>query len=212
MQRGKRIVGDLRLRRADGGKERGLACVRQADQPGIRNQLQPQADRAFLAGLPGVGMARGAVGRRLEVRIAEAAITALGDRRTLTYFREIGDERLAVFFVDLSADRHLENDILAVSAGAVLAHAITAALRLEVLLVSVIDQSIETINSFDHHGPAFSAIASVRPAELDEFLAPERHAAFAARAGRYVHLGFIEEFHDLRIYRIAPSFAQVARE
>src|SRR5262249_62361860 len=77
MQRRKRIVGDLRLRRADGGKERGLACVGQADQPGIRNQLQPQADRAFLAGLPGVGMAWRAVGRRFEGSTRTATVASL---------------------------------------------------------------------------------------------------------------------------------------
>src|SRR5262245_41489491 len=83
------------------------------------------------------------------MRIAKATVAALGDCRTLAHFGEIGDQRLAVFFVDLGADRHFENDILAVGAGAVLAHPIPAALRLEMLLVAVIDQSIETIDGLD---------------------------------------------------------------
>src|SRR5262245_37152247 len=153
-----------------------------------------------------------AVSRRLEMRIAEAAIAALGDRGTLTHFGEICDERLAVFFVDLGTDRHFENDILAIGTGAVLAHAIAATLRLEMLLVAVINQRIEAIDGLDHRVAALAAIAAVRAAELDEFLAPERHAAVAARAGRYVDLGFIEEFHGLRVYRITPSFDQEARE
>src|SRR5262245_19861901 len=146
------------------------------------------------------------------MRIAKATVAAPGDCRTLAHFGEIGDQRLAVFFVDLGAGRHFENDILAVGAGAVLAHPIPAALRLEMLLVAVIDQSIETIDGLDQYVAAFAAIASVRPAVLDEFVAPERDAAIPARAGRYVHLGFIEEFHGLRIYRITPSLAQEARE
>src|SRR5262249_25260528 len=44
----------------------------------------------------------------------------------------------------------------------------------------------------------------VRAAELDELLAPERHAAVAAVARAHVHLGFIEEFHDAR-YAIADA-------
>src|SRR5262249_47460319 len=48
------------------------------------------------------------------------------------------------------------------------------------------------------HAPALAAVAAVRPAELDEFLAPERHAAVPAIARADVHLGFIEEFHDPR--------------
>src|SRR4029453_17478624 len=146
------------------------------------------------------------------MRIAKAHVAALCDHRTLAHFGEIGDERLAVFFVDLGADRHFENDILAVGAGPVLAYPIAPALRFEMLLVAVIDQSIEAVDGLDHHVAAFASIASVRPAELDEFLAPERHAALAARAGRYVDLGFIEEFHGVRIYRITPSLAQEARE
>src|SRR5262245_6940169 len=118
------------------------------------------------------------------MRIAKATVAALGDSRTLTHFGEIGDERLAVFFIDLGADRQFENDILAIGAGAVLAHPIAAALGLEVLLVSVIDQRIEAIDGLDHHVAALPAIAAVRTAELDEFLAPERHAAVPARAGR----------------------------
>src|SRR5262245_61637470 len=152
-----------------------------------------------------------AVGRRLEMRIAEATIAALGDRGTLTHFGEIGDERLAVFFVDLGTDRHFENDILAIGAGAVLAHAIAAALRLEMLLVAVIDQRIEAIDGFDHHVAASPAIAAVRAAEFDEFLAPERHAAVAASAGRYVDLGFIEEFHLPVMPGLVPGIHVSAR-
>ena len=62
MQRRERIVGDLRLRRADGCKEGRLAGIGKTDQAGIGDQLQPQADRAFLAGLAGIGVARRAIG------------------------------------------------------------------------------------------------------------------------------------------------------
>src|SRR5262245_15466156 len=139
------------------------------------------------------------------MRIAEAAIAAFGYRGTLAHFGEIGDERLAVFFIDLSADRHFENDILAIGAGAVLAHPVAAALRLEVLLIAVIDQRIEPVHGLDDHVATFSAIAAVRTAELDEFLAPERHAAIAARAGQYVNLGFVEEFHITAIPGFVPG-------
>ncbi len=125
---------------------------------------------------------------------------------------EIGNQRLAVFFVDLRADRHLQHDVLAVGAGAVLAHAVAAPLRLEVLLIAVVDQRIEAVDRLHHHVTAVAAVAAVRAAELDEFLAPERDAAVPARAGRDIDLGFIEEFHGLRVYPMAPPFAKDARE
>ena len=47
-----------------------------------------------------------------------------------------------------------------------------------------------------------------KPSEFDELLAPERYAAVPARTGRDVDLGFVEEFHGVRIYRIVPPFAK----
>ena len=108
---------------------------------------------------------------------------------------EIGEQRLAVLLVDLRADRHFQHRVLAVGAVAVLAHAVAAALRLEVLLVAVVDQRVEAVDGLDHHVAALAAVAAVGAAELDELLAPERHAAVAARAGRDIDLGLVEEFH-----------------
>src|SRR5262249_57379562 len=132
-----RIISDLRLRSADRRKERGLSGIRQADQTGIGDQFQTQADRAFLAWLPWIGVPWRAIGGRLEMCVSEAAIAALGNCRTLADLREIRQQGLAVFFVDLGPDGHFQNDILAIGTGAVLPHAITAALRLEVLLEAI---------------------------------------------------------------------------
>ncbi len=182
MQRGERIVGDLRLGRAHRGEKRRLAGIGQADETGIGDQLQPQADGALLAGLAGIGLARRAVGRRLEIGVAEAAIAALGDGHALADMGEIGKQRLAVFVVDLRADRHLEHHVLAVGAVHVLAHAVAAALGLEVLLVAVVDQRIEAVDRLDHDVAAAAAVAAAGPAELDELLAAEGDAAVAAGA------------------------------
>ena len=62
LQRGERIVGDFRLGRADGGKECRLPGIRQADDAGIGDQLEPQPDGVLLAGLAGIGAARRAIG------------------------------------------------------------------------------------------------------------------------------------------------------
>ena len=198
MQRGEGIVGDLRLGRADAGEEGGLAGVGQADETGIGDQLQPQADGEFLGGLAGVGVARRLVGRRLEVRVAEAAVAAFGEGDALTDGGEVGDQRLAVFLVDLGADRHLHDLVFAVGAVAVRAHAVAAALGLEVLLVAVVDQRVEAVDRLDDDVAAVAAVTAVGAAEFDELLAPERHAAVTARAGFDVDLGFVEEFHNRR--------------
>ena len=71
-------------------------------------------------------------------------------------------------------------------------------LRLEVLLVAVVDQRVEAVDRLDDHVAAAPAVAAVRAAELDELLAPERHAAVAAVAGADIDLGLVEELHGSR--------------
>ena len=146
MQCGERIVGDLRLGRADRGEEGRFAGIGQADQAGIGDQFQTQADGALLAGLARIGAARRLVGRALEIGVAEAAIAAFHQRDALAGAREIGEQRRAVLLVDLRADRNLEHHVLAIGAVAVLTHAIAAAFGLEVLLIAVIDQRVEAIS------------------------------------------------------------------
>jgi hypothetical protein len=93
-------------------------------------------------------------------------------------------------------DRNFQRDaVAALGAGAVAAHAVAAGLGLEMLLVAVVDQRVEAVDGFHPDIAAAAAIAAVRPAELDIFLAPERYAAGATVAGADIDLGLIEEFH-----------------
>ena len=78
---------------------------------------------------------------------------------------------------------------------AVLAHAVGALLRLEVLLVAIVDQRVEPVDDLDDDVAAAAAIAAAGPAELDEFFAAERHAAVPAVAGADIDLCLVEEFH-----------------
>src|SRR5215831_5456401 len=146
------------------------------------------------------------------MRIAEAAIAAFGDRHAIADLGEICKQGLAVSLVDLGADRHLQDDVLAVRTSAVLSHAVSTALRLEVLLITVVDEGIQAGNRFHHDIAATAAVAAIRAAEFNEFFAPKRHAAVSARAGRDVDLGFIEEFHGVTVYRIGATFAKERRE
>src|SRR5690606_25515022 len=82
-------------------------------------------------------------------------------------------------------------------------HAVDAALGLEVLLVAEVDQGIQPVHRLDQDVAAASAVAAVRPAELDELLAPERHAAVPARARLDIDLGLVEEFHGCLIHRLS---------
>ena len=129
------------------------------------------------------------------MRVAEAAVAALGQHDALADLGEVGDHRLLVLVENLRADRHLQHDVVAAGAMAVLAHAADAGPRLEVLRVAVVDQGVEPVHRLDHDVAAAAAVAAARAAVLDELLAPERDAAVAAVAGADIDLGFVEEFH-----------------
>ncbi len=69
----------------------------------------------------------------------------------------------------MRAGRNLDDDVVAIGAGAVLAHAVAAALGLEVLLIAIVDERVEVFDALDPHVAAASAVAAIGAAELDEF-------------------------------------------
>src|SRR5690606_37485469 len=195
MQGGEGIIGDLRLGGGDARQEGRLAGIGQADQPGIGDQLQAQPDGAFLSGLPRIGAPRCLVGRRLEMHVAETAIAAAGEAEPVADLLQVADQRLAVFLEDLGSGRYLEHDIGAARAGAVAAHAVHAGSGLEMLLVAIVDQRVESGHRLDPYVAAVATIAAVGSAEFDELLPPERDTAGAAVARTNVDLGRVKKFH-----------------
>ena len=114
--------------------------------------------------------------------IAEAAIAAAGKTLALADMDHIGDQGLVVLIQDLGADRHFQDDIIATGASAVLAHAVVAACRLEMLLIAIVDQGVEALDTFHPDVTATAAITAVGAAEFDVFFTPEADAAGAADA------------------------------
>src|SRR5690349_7017790 len=128
------------------------------------------------------------------MRIAKSAIAATGEHEFFAERGEVVDQRLAILIEHLGADRHLQHNRLAVGAMAILAHAVLALGRLEMLLIAIVDQRVQPIDDLDDDVATAAAIAAGRPAELDELLPPERDAAVPAVAGADIDLGFVEEF------------------
>src|SRR5262249_35020326 len=170
-------------------EERRLPRMGRAAQPRIGDELEAQPDGALHAGQSRIGVARRPVGRGLEVRVAETAIAALGEDGALAHPGEVGEQGLVVLVEYLRADRNPQHYVGRRRPRAVLAHAVAAGLGFEVLLVAVVDERMGAVAPRGHRAAAAPAVAAVRPAELDELLAPERHRARAAVAGADVHLG-----------------------
>ena len=120
------------------------------------------------------------------MHVAEAALAALGDQQALAVAGQVADHFIGVDVDDHGADRHEDRVVLAALAVALLAHAVLAALRAELLLVAEIDQRVEVFVGFQPDVAAVAAIAAVGAAERDELLAAETDAAVAAVAGMTV--------------------------
>ena len=190
-----RIVGDLGPRGRRRREEGRLAGVGQAGQADVGDQLQPQPDPHLLAFLAGVGVARGLVLGALEADIAPAAVAAREQEFALAGLDHVEHDGFLVLAQHLGADGDLEDHVLALAAMHLATHAVAAGRGLEMLLVAVVDQGVETVDGLDPDVAAVAAVAPVRPAVGDEFLAPERDGARAAVAGTNVDLGLVEKLH-----------------
>ena len=108
---------------------------------------------------------------------------------------QVGDHFVAGGIDDDGADRHAQHDVLARLAVAIRGAAVLAALGEEFARVAVVDQGVDVAVGDHDHAAALAAIATVRAALGDVFLAAERNHAVAAVAGGHVDLGFVDEFH-----------------
>ena len=88
-------------------------------------------------------LARRAVGARLEVDVAEAALAALRHQRLLPVRGEIGDEFAGVGVGDDRADRHAQDDVVRAAAVLVGTVAVLAVLRAMNARVAVFDQRVD---------------------------------------------------------------------
>jgi hypothetical protein len=103
------------------------------------------------------------------------------------------DEFAGFLVVKGSADGDLEDDGVAVEAGAVGAHAVLAALALVFGVVAEVDEGVVALRAFHDNVAAAAAVAARGTAAGDELLAAEGHAAVAAVAGFDANFCFIDE-------------------
>jgi len=143
--------------------------------------------------LPAFGWPTGLVHRALEVHVAQAALAAGEEHHAFAVFGQFGDEAVGALFEDLRAGGHRQDQVVAVGAGALAAHArgavAGAAMRLPAVGLQV---SFVTVADQDDVA-ALSAVAAVGTALRDEFPATEADAAVAAVAGLQYNLGFVDK-------------------
>ena len=207
VQRGEGVVRDLRARRGHRADERRLAGVRQAEQTHIGDHLELELEQPLLAGQPGPELARRAVGAGLELGVAPTALAAARHEQRIAGAHEVAQLLAGLRIPHHRADRHRHIEIVAAAAGAVVAAARLARLRLEIALDTEVRERVDALGRAQPDAAAETAVTAVRAAERHELLAPETQAAAAAVTGLHAHLGFIDEFHGgaLRVMTASGS-------
>ena len=137
------------------------------------------------------------------MQVAKSAITTPRQHHPLADIGQVGDHRLLILVQYLGSHGHAQYDIAAIRAGALFSHARHAVLGKEMLLIAKIDQRVQPLDRLGDHIAAPPAIAAIRPAIFDIFLAPERYRTRAPGTGTDINLGQIKEFHREKLSKRA---------
>ena len=197
-QRGKMIVGNLRLCGAHNRNQGGFSHIREAAQPHIGQQLQFQLHLKALAGVAGPRKAGDLSGGRGKVLVAPAALAAAGHHHRLIPGK-IRHHATGFRLPHHGSFRHLDDKALAGFAAAAGAAAVLAVFGGVFFLVAESDQAAHIgIRLEDHVSPS-SAVAAVRAARRHKFFPVEGNGAVAAVPRldgnfRFIYKHFVPRF------------------
>ena len=111
------VVGNLRLCRRDHRQNRGLAHVREANQPQIGDGLELQHQIQAPSPLAGLGIVRRLPRGRGEMLVAVAAVSAAKQHARLVRLRHVGKDSAGVRVTHHGSARHLDRDVLSARTG-----------------------------------------------------------------------------------------------
>ena len=118
------------------------------------------------------------------MQVAQPALAALGQAHRLAVRGQVGHHLAAIDVGEHGAHRHADDEVFAALAVALCAAPVLAFLRLEDAGEAKFDQGIDVAVGHRDHAAAATAVAAIRPALGNVFLAAERSAAVTALAGR----------------------------
>ncbi len=160
-QGGEGVVGDFGFGGGEAGQQGGFAGVGEAHQPDVGQQLELE-DFPFLAArLAGLGVARGLVGGGLEVGVAQAAAAARYEDALLAVAGDFEFDLAGFGVFGYRAEGHVEHDILAVGAVAVVAAPVAAVPGQDVLAVFERQQGPDIAVASQNDVPAPPPVAAV---------------------------------------------------
>ena len=165
-------------------EQRRFTCIREAHQTDIRHNAQFKEQFSVFARLTFVRRSWSLICRRFEVDVSPAAVSAFKENKLLVF--ALGGEFFDKFFcfgiTDCCSGRNCDNNILAVLAVFIPAHAVAAVLSLKKTLETDICESLYISLYTEYDISALAAVTAVRAAHRDILFTAERHTAVPALA------------------------------
>ena len=194
LEGGERVVGDLRLGRADDADQRALADVGEADERDVGHQLELELQPPLLAVLALLGERRRPAAVRRELGVAPPAAAAGGGQPAVAVVDEVGEQLAGVQVAWRPCPRARRPRCVSPRLPCwSLPLPWTPSCGAAVRVVAEREQRGDVAVGDQPDVAALAAVAAVRAAHRDGALTAERHAAGAAVATAHVQLGFVDE-------------------
>ena len=193
LERRERVVGDLRPRRRDGGDQGALACVGEADQGHVGQQLELEVVVGLLPHFALLGEAGRPAGVGQESGVASTPLPAPPGQPPVPRVVEIGPHGSRHVVAHHRPRWHRDDQIVAPTTVAPLAAAVGAVARLTVRVIPEREQGAHVVVGDQPDVAAASAVAPVGSSAGNVGLAPERHRARAPVTCLDVELRLVDE-------------------
>ena len=130
------------------------------------------------------------------MQVPPAAVASPRQFDPLAKLCHIRQHGFLILIKDLCAHGDAQDDVIAILAGALLAHAGLAVLGKEVLLVAEVDQRVQPVDGFGPDRSARAAVPAIGTTVFNVFFAPERHATAPACARADIDFAQVKKLHQ----------------
>ena len=189
-ERGERIVGNLGLGSRYRRQQGGFARIGESHQTHVGKQFQLHNHLTLLARLAGLCIARGAVGRALEMPVAQSATAAFQQHHLLPVVGDVANKLARLGIEHGCSARHLDNAVLACLAKAAALATRHAVGGKHMALIFEVKQCPQVAVAAQNHAAAIAAVATIGSAFRNIFGTMKvcRTSAALSRTAQYFHI------------------------
>ena len=193
LERGERIIRDLRTRCRHGRDKRRLPCVGEAHQTDVCEQLEFELQLDLFSLASALMVARRAIGGSREVRISKPAAAAARRQPAIAVVTEIVQQVAGCCVKDLCPDWNSNYQIVAIMSGTIRSLTVRTTLGSVLRVVTQMQERVERTVCNEDHIAAAATVTTGWTTARDKFLAPESRYTVTSVTPLHVNLGAINK-------------------